>query len=291
MMHSGYPFMAHLVSVVRPLIWSTWSPRAAGTTSRPHHQWNPSRLSGTTETTCTRERLLDGGPRRPGPGPLGYPATKAPTHGVVLPRRGGHDDWSVWTALDTYLIIKEEWGWAPITQALTAYYTLPTSEVPSTDQEEFNAWVLHISSASGYNPASPSRCWGFPYPTHSQLLQYPAWVDDPVRDYLAFDPIIRNLSAGSTTGSSTQVDWQVYDNGMMSPSLVLRPKRPWKCRGGLASADRPMEGFRRGLEPWVSDWIRQRPTMRLRATTRMRTWLIPLLGQPRTEGPDHALGL
>ena len=39
-------------------------------------------------------------------------------------------------------------------------------------------------------------------------------MDDPVRgDYLAFDPIIRNLSAGSTTGSSTQVDWQVYDNG------------------------------------------------------------------------------
>ena len=73
--------------------------------------------------------------------------------------RGYFDDgsnianWSVWTALDTYLIIKEEWGWDPITQALTVYYTLPAAEVPTTGDEEFNAWVLHLSNATGYNLA------------------------------------------------------------------------------------------------------------------------------------------
>ena len=32
-------------------------------------------------------------------------------------------------------------------------------------------------------------------------------------DYVQFDPIIRNLSSGSITSSSSQIDWQVYDNG------------------------------------------------------------------------------
>ena len=32
-------------------------------------------------------------------------------------------------------------------------------------------------------------------------------------DYVPFDPIIRNLSSGSITSSSSQIDWQVYDNG------------------------------------------------------------------------------
>ena len=220
-MHSGYPFMAHLVSAQEAVDLEHME--SEGSWGMFHelghnHQWNPSRLPGTTETTCNFASVylmedlvgLD----------LGHSALSPQQRHQRMESyfQGGADidDWSVWTALDTYLIIKEEWGWAPITQALTAYYTLPPSEIPSTDEEEFNAWVLHISSASGYNLAPYHEAWGFPLytSTHSQLLEYPAWVDDPVRgDYHAFDPIIRNLSAGSTTSSSTQVDWQVYDNG------------------------------------------------------------------------------
>ena len=180
-------------------------------------------------------------------------------------------------------------------QALTAYYTLPTSEVPSTDEEEFNAWVLHISSASGYNLAPYHEAWGFPlYPyTHSQLLQYPAWVDDPVRgDYLAFDPIIRNLSAGSTTGSSTEVDWQVYDNGTDVTLTLFYGQNdhgnvegdwPQQTDQGAASVG-DWSHVVSGLDPSTTYHARLRPT-------RMAKYgLIPLLGQPRTEGPDHALG-
>ena len=138
-----------------------------------NHQWNPSRLPGTTETTCNFASVylmedlvgLD----------LGHSALSPQQRHQRMESyfQGGADidDWSVWTALDTYLIIKEEWGWAPITQALTTYYTLPPSEVPDTDEEEFNSWVLHISSASGYNLAPYHEAWGFPlYPSPPQTV-------------------------------------------------------------------------------------------------------------------------
>ena len=220
-MHSGYPFMAHLVSAEEAV--DLGHMESEGSWGMFHelghnHQWNPSRLPGTTETTCNFASvyLMEDLVGRD----MGHSAISLEQRHQRMDSyfQGGADisDWSVWTALDTYLIIKEEWGWAPITEALTIYYTLPPAEVPYTDEEEFNAWVLHLSSTTGFNLAPYHEAWGFPLTasTHSQLLQYPVWVDDPVRgDYVQFDPIIRNLSSGSITSSSSQIDWQVYDNG------------------------------------------------------------------------------
>ena len=126
------------------------------------------------------------------------------------------DNWTVWTALDTYLIIKEEWGWIPITEALSVYYTLPEEEVPSTGDEEFNAWVLHLSNATGYNLAPYHSAWGFPLSvdTYYSLWHLPVWVDDPLRgEYFTYDSIIRNLGVNNTTSSSVDFIWETYDNG------------------------------------------------------------------------------
>ena len=92
-------------------------------------------------------------------------------------------NWSVWVALDTYLIIKEEWGWGPITEALRIYYNLSGDEVPSDDLEEFNDWVLHISNSTGYNLAPYHQAWGFPLTqeTFDALAHLPVWVEDPLR--------------------------------------------------------------------------------------------------------------
>ena len=111
-------------------------------------------------------------------------------------------NWTVWTALDTYLIIKEEWGWGPITEALSVYYTLPSAEVPVGSTEEFNAWVLHLSNSTGYNLAPYHAAWGFPLTqaTYDALEHLPIWVDDPLRgEYYAYEAILRNLSTVSYT--------------------------------------------------------------------------------------------
>ena len=125
-------------------------------------------------------------------------------------------NWSVWVALDTYLIIKEEWGWGPITEALSVYYTLPAAEVPTSGDEEFNAWVMHLSNATGYNLAPYHAAWGFPLSqaTSDDLDHLPVWVDDPLRgEYHAYAAIIRNLSTANVTSSTADVIWDVYDNG------------------------------------------------------------------------------
>tara|TARA_B100000749_G_C18348527_1_gene432200 strand:- start:368 stop:934 length:567 start_codon:yes stop_codon:yes gene_type:complete len=118
--------------------------------------------------------------------------------------------------LDTFLVVKEEWGWGPITEALSVYYTLPAAEVPSGGTEEFNAWVMHLSNATGYNLAPYHSAWGFPLTqaTYDALDHLPVWVDDPLRgDFFVYDAILRNLTSTNLNSSAAQVVWDVYDNG------------------------------------------------------------------------------
>ncbi len=219
-MHSGYPFMAHDLSVEGVVNVSYMSEN--GDWGMFHelghnHQWMPSTLPGTTETGCNFASVY-----------LMEDLVGVEGHSAVDPTqranrmRGYFDDgsnianWSVWTALDTYLIIKEEWGWDPITQALTVYYTLPAAEVPITGDEEFNAWVLHLSNATGYNLAPYHAAWGFPLTqnTHDSLTHLPIWVDDPLRgEYFTYQAILRNLGVNNTTSSSSTFSWETYDNG------------------------------------------------------------------------------
>ena len=219
-MHSGYPFMAHDLSVAGVVNVSYMSEN--GDWGMFHelghnHQWMPSTLPGTTETGCNFASVY-----------LMEDLVGIEGHNAVDPAqranrmRGYFDDgsnisnWSVWTALDTYLIIKEEWGWDPITQALTVYYTLPVAEVPTTGDEEFNAWVLHLSNATGYNLAPYHAAWGFPLTqnTHGSLTHFPIWVDDPLRgEYFTYQAILRNLGVSNTTSSSSTFSWETYDNG------------------------------------------------------------------------------
>ena len=219
-MHSGYPFMAHDLSVAGVVNVSYMSEN--GDWGMFHelghnHQWMPSTLPGTTETGCNFASVY-----------LMEDLVGVEGHGAVDPvqrasrMRAYFDDgsnianWSVWIALDTYLIIKEEWGWDPITEALSVYYTLPSTEVPVGDTEEFNAWVLHVSNATGYNLAPYHAAWGFPLTqaTFDALEHLPVWVEDPLRgEYHAYDAILRNLSSANVTSSTADVIWDVYDNG------------------------------------------------------------------------------
>ena len=219
-MHSGYPFMAHDLSVAGVVNVSYMSEN--GDWGMFHelghnHQWMPSTLPGTTETGCNFASVY-----------LMEDLVGVEGHGAVDPEQraarmesyfgdgSNISNWSVWIALDTYLIIKEEWGWGPITEALSVYYTLPAAEVPTNGDEEFNAWVLHLSNATGYNLAPYHAAWGFPLTqaTYDALEHLPVWVDDPLRgEYHAYDAMLRNLGTTNTTSSTADIIWDVYDNG------------------------------------------------------------------------------
>ena len=220
-MHSGYPFMAHDLSV--PDVLDIEHMSQEGDWGMFHelghnHQWMPSTLPGTTETGCNFASVY-----------LMEDLVGVSGHDAVDPQqrdsrmRAYFDDgsnianWSVWVALDTYLIVKEEWTWSVITSSLAVYYSLPPSQVPSTDEEKFNAWVLHLSNATGYNMAPYHAAWGFPLTdaTFDSLEHLPVWVDDPLRgDYFQYGAILRNLYSPSISGAtSNTISWETYDNG------------------------------------------------------------------------------
>lgn len=220
-MHSGYPFMAHDLSVPDVVNYTHMSEN--GDWGMFHelghnHQWMPSTLPGMTETGCNfasvylMEDLVD-------------PPNPRPANPDRSYFEGGSNitDWSVWIALDTFLIIKEEWGWDAITDTLSLYYTLPTDEIPSGDIEEFNYWVMHLSNTTGYNLAPYHAAWGFPLTqeTYDSLDHLPIWVDDPLRgDFFVYDAIIRDLNIQDVTDDTVNITWETYDNGT-NTSLVF----------------------------------------------------------------------
>ncbi len=220
-MHSGYPFMAHDLSVAGVVNVSYMSEN--GDWGMFHelghnHQWMPSTLPGTTETGCNFASVY-----------LMEQLVNPPNLRPANPQRAYFEDgsnisnWSTWVALDTFLIVKEEWGWGPITEALSVYYTLPSAEVPRGDVEEFNAWVMHLSNATGYNLAPYHAAWGFPLTqaTYDALDHLPVWVDDPLRgDFFVYDAILRNLTSTNVTSSAAQIVWDVYDNGTNTSLMV-----------------------------------------------------------------------
>lgn len=222
-MHSGYPFMAHLSSV-EGVVNGTHM-RENGDWGMFHelghnHQWMPSTLPGTTEATCnlySAKLMTDlvGIDLGDGHGAMSDSSRQSRTQ-TYFDDGANIADWSVWTALETYIEVQEAFGWAPITQALSAYYTMPAGDVPSTGDEEFNEWVVQISLATGYNLAPFHSAWGFPLTaqTNASVSHLPLWTTDPLRGGLfEYDPILRGESASNVTSSSADLEWETYDNG------------------------------------------------------------------------------
>jgi hypothetical protein len=220
-MHSGYPFMAHLASVSSVVDLDHMN--TSGDWGMFHelghnHQWMPSTLPGTTEATCNLYSVylmedLVGVELGQGHGAL-QNSSRISRRDTYFNGGSQISQWSVWTALETYLQVKEEFGWAPITFALSEYYSM--SNPPSGSTEEFNQWTIRISNATGWNLAPFHAAWGFPLTpeTFAALDHLPVWTDDPQRNgTFEYDLISQNLSSNNITSNSADLSWSVYDNG------------------------------------------------------------------------------
>jgi len=188
-MHSGYPIMAHLPSVPEAVDLALirrdgiWGPlHELG----HNHQWIDWVLPGTTEgnvnlfSVYASEEVLgiDRGRAHPALDPAEREAR------IVEFLAGGRrfEDWSVWTALETYLQLEERFGWAPFTALFVEYRGLADPERPADEAAAVQAWVVRSSRAFGFDLTDFYGAWGFPLTaeTRDAVGDLPAWLDHPM---------------------------------------------------------------------------------------------------------------
>ena len=189
-MHSGYPLMAHLestyefvdlASLLSPGVWGPFHELGH------NHQWRDWVLPGTTEATVNLFSVyvvehVQGFAWADGHSAL-EPATRAQRVEDYL--AGGADfqaDWSVWTALETYLELIEGFGWEPFTQLFIEYRSLSDAEAPTDDGGRIDQWASRFGAAVDRDLGPFFAAWGFPLSQEvlDELAARPAWDEDPM---------------------------------------------------------------------------------------------------------------
>ncbi|MCF6313268.1 MAG: M60 family metallopeptidase [Verrucomicrobiales bacterium] len=94
-------------------------------------------------------------------------------------------DWSMWTALEPYQMIQEEFGWEPFKKLFNEYNQLPKSEWPKTQQEKNDQFVIRLSKACGKNLTPFWQTWNLPLSDKvaAQTTGLPKWENHPVEKY------------------------------------------------------------------------------------------------------------
>ncbi len=188
-LHSGYPVMAHLDQA--PLVLDVGGLHATGAWGELHelghnHQWIDWVLPGATEASVNlfsvyvSENLL-GLPREEA-----HPALAAAERkkriADYLATGPDFSQWSVWTALETYLQLQEAFGWAPYQALFAEYRAIPANQAPQTDAERIDQWVVRSSKAVGKDLGPFYSAWGFPVSKAAlaETAALPAWAGDPM---------------------------------------------------------------------------------------------------------------
>ncbi|MDF1756530.1 MAG: M60 family metallopeptidase [Verrucomicrobiales bacterium] len=185
-LHSGYPVCGHIgehsLLAVNPDklkndgFWGFFHEYGH------NHQHSLWALPNTVETTCNLwsvylyEELI-GKPRTQTHGAIS-PLTRLQTRKKYFSTGADFEkDWSMWTALDTYLLIQEEFGWEPYQQVFAEYHNLPEDQWPKTQPEKNDQWVIRLSKACGMNLAPYWKIWNLPMSdhVHRELNDLPAW--------------------------------------------------------------------------------------------------------------------
>lgn len=193
-MHSGYPLMGHLESAetfVDETVITEYCCWGMFHEFGHNHQWAGWLIPGTTETTVNlwsvylNEKLK------------GIPSWE--THeAITLEKRAermqsymdagaNFADWSVWTALESYLQIQEAFGWVAYQEVFKEYRGLSAGQAPSTEQAVINQWVMRLSKTVNFNLGPFYVTWGLPVnqATLDSIADLPEWEDNPMKAYEA----------------------------------------------------------------------------------------------------------
>ncbi len=189
-MHSSYPVAAHLGKAAEQAVdanalkegnWGFFHEYGH------NHQHNLWALPGTGETTCNLwsvylyEEYVG--------------KDRDETHNAIRPlnrkqrvnayfSEGARfeSSWSVWTALETYLMIQEEFGWEPFQKVFDEYNHLERDDRPRGQQEINDQWVIRLSKACGKNLHPFWATWNLPMTdlVEQELKDLPIWDGHPV---------------------------------------------------------------------------------------------------------------
>ncbi|XP_030394135.1 TRPM8 channel-associated factor 2-like isoform X2 [Gopherus evgoodei] len=190
-MHAGYPIMGHLDSVKEMV--NVEHMRATGLWGPIHELGHNQQRAGwefpphTTEATCNlwsvyvHEKVL-GIPRDRAHQALQPQCRKQRITGY-LEKGAQLKDWSVWTALETYLQLQEGFGWEPFILLFSDYQKM--SNIPKDNPSKMNLWAEKFSRQVNKNLAPFFLAWGWPIKedVSLELATLPNWEENPMKLY------------------------------------------------------------------------------------------------------------
>ncbi|KAG8576482.1 hypothetical protein GDO81_009879 [Engystomops pustulosus] len=191
-MHSGYPIMCHqqsaneLTDLKIMNNAGIWGP--IHELGHNQQRWAWEFPPHTTEATCNlwsvyvHENVL--GIPRDKAHPSLKPAERDACIRLYLKNGAKLADWSVWTALETYLQLQEGFGWDPFKRLFSEYQTM--SNVSANNNDKMNLWATKFSQAVNKNLVPFFQAWGWPIDeeTIKKLSTKPEWKEDPMKRYI-----------------------------------------------------------------------------------------------------------
>ncbi len=188
-MHSGYPLMGYTVAVDSFLdldaiqTSGSWGPfHELG----HNHQWVPWVLPGTTEATVNLfsvyvSEMVFGVDRGIAHEAL-LPAVRAQRIQDYLATGPDFNEWSVWTALESYLQLQEHFGWELLTTLFVNYRQMASEINLTNDTQRIDVWVVEASEVAGVNLGPFYLSWGLPVSNWAleAVSSLPDWNESPM---------------------------------------------------------------------------------------------------------------
>ncbi|GIL56041.1 hypothetical protein Vafri_11499 [Volvox africanus] len=186
-MHSGYPIMAYNEPIVHWEVTDINNLQTRGAWGPYHelghnHQWMDMQFSGTTESfnnlwtiyALEKTGTLQNCENWDSVSPEGRASLRA---GYFANGANWKSDWNVWVALDTYLQLKDAFGWQFYRNMYAAYQRM---QLPFVD-DNVQTWIQTSSKVAGFNLVPFYQKWGFPVTpkTVNVVASLPVWKNNP----------------------------------------------------------------------------------------------------------------
>jgi hypothetical protein len=98
-----------------------------------------------------------------------------------LAAEGGGWDANLETTLELFLILQDEYGWAPILEVIGDLRALPQNEQPDDNETKLHAWITGVSNDVGVDVVGLFQAWRFPVAeeTLAATENLPEWIAWP----------------------------------------------------------------------------------------------------------------
>ncbi len=183
-MHAGYPIMTHLDAAA---FMTNVQTLRAGSWGLLHelghnHQEDAWTFDGTVEVTCNLFTLhaIDT-ICTPAPGDRGHEAVNTPPNVEKHLAMGApFEQWKQdpFLALHMYVQLERAFGWETYKRVFAEYRTLKREELPRSDAEKRDQWMVRFSRACGRNLGPFFEKWGVPTgeAARASVAGLPGWM-------------------------------------------------------------------------------------------------------------------